>query len=126
MKVEELDQTHLIELGYDFNPDGLFGYVQRDQERIAWVMSIFMHEGLWWACFDVDGDVPRSVHRYALIIKKALIEAGLDEIWTQIQVERPNAEKWLIRLGFKPVEGINWRLDLGRHSRSDWWRNFGE
>jgi hypothetical protein len=89
--------------------------VKRSRRIIAFGLVVWNEHGA--ACGFVDRRQPVSaftVHRAAYRILAALREVGEESLYVQCDGSIPDAEKWLRRLGFAPMENdpTVWRLVL--------------
>jgi hypothetical protein len=62
-------------------------------------------DGRWWGVLDVNderGRIPTMIHRFAVGILKAAMEAGIT-VYVLCDTAHPRAVPWMERLGFVPV-----------------------
>lgn len=60
-----------------------------------------------WAFFKIEDEVARQpfvIHRTVKSAIQAALHSGVSSIYTFADTSQPNAEVWLIRLGFRPLE----------------------
>lgn len=89
--------------------------VKRGRRVVAFGLVVWNDHGA--ACGFFDRRLPVSpfvVHRAAYRILAALREVGEEALYVQCDGSVPDAEKWLCRLGFEPMENdpTVWRLEL--------------
>jgi N-acetylglutamate synthase-like GNAT family acetyltransferase len=125
--LEALTSEHFVEIGMGRRDYEVSGYALRDDDGRLQACG-----GLWFindtavATFwsRPGWQPPLRVHRLAIRIVHAAMQAGVSEIWAEEDSRAPNARKWLERFGFEraghATDGLPvWRLDLDGRSRDD-------
>lgn len=153
MKAEVLTHATLEEWGDPISPMiAVTGMALRDANGLRAVMAVYDIRDAdlsalkpddpvrvrfeaargWWAGMDSRGAVSPMAHRYALKVKAALRDAGIECVYADADPKIAKSAEWLSRLGFVPHVGDVWRCDLvlgdgcgrqsnaGRTGKRDW------
>lgn len=126
MRVERLTDEYWKDVWSGLVPEHYLGMrLVDDRGDTVCLGGIFWWIDKWWATFHDFKDVPTSVHRYAIKVREAAREAGIDTLWAIPDPKIAKAVPWIKRHGFVfdhvDAEGFDvWRLDLGpNHDGSD-------
>ena len=119
MIVQNFEPEHLVEKhGRPIELEGAFGFTMRNEGGgIHAILVAYLHPdeercSEVWASFDSMQPVPPLAHRYAIKVREALREAGIECVHATADPDIPRSGEWLERLGFVPgTDGI-WRLFL--------------
>ena len=63
--------------------------------------------GGFFLCDEKAREYPVALHKAAVAVLKEAKRAGIKRLVTVADPEVPAAERWLIRLGFKPTDGTH-------------------
>lgn len=120
LRTELLTSEHFVEIGMGRREYEVSGYALRDDDGVLQACG-----GLWFindmavATFWAQpGWIPQPrIHRLAIRIVHAAMQAGVTEIWAEEDSRVSNARKWLERFGFEraghATDGLPvWRLSL--------------
>jgi hypothetical protein len=126
LRTELLTGEHFVEIGLGYAPADVAGFALRDENGVLHAMG-----GLWFvdrravATFWAKSPPKPRVHRLAIKIVRAAVQAGVTEIWAEEDPRIPNARKWLERFGFERAGQATdkvpvWRLDLDGNVHYRW------
>lgn len=125
LTTEILTSDHFVEIGMGRGEYVASGYALRDEDGVLQAMGglWFMDDGRAVATFWSKSEQrPLRVHRLAIRIVHAAMQAGVTEIWAEEDSRVPHARKWLERFGFERAghaeDGLPvWRLSLDGEPR---------
>lgn len=126
LTLELLTASHFIEIGMGRGEYEAAGYALRDEDgRLQAMGGIWFIGDMAWGTFWSRGEArPLRVHRLAIKVLQAAVQAGVTEVWAEEDTRVPNARKWLERFGFEragdATDGLPvWRLSLDGRPRFD-------
>jgi hypothetical protein len=124
-RLEDLTSEHFREWGSPFIPQDIVGYAMRnDDGGLICLGGIWFIDGRAWATFASKEAPPPRVHQHAARLLEEIKNAGVKEVWAELDESKPKARKWLERFKFEHhstnEDGIKvWRLALdGRPSHN--------
>ena len=108
---EDLTPAHFREWGVDWNPEQFVGIAMREGDELRALGFVRWDEdGHAWAMFDAKPPCPAAVHKRALKMIGALKQAGVTEIYAEVDPSRPEAMGWIKHFGFEPVENVTGQM----------------
>lgn len=110
---EHLTKQHFTEWGVDFIPDDFVGFAERRDGALTGIGFVWITPERSWAMFDGRGH-SAGIHKTSFKLFSAVAAGGVTEVYAGLDETKPNARKWLERLGFAETdeEGV-WRIELG-------------
>jgi hypothetical protein len=109
-----LEQAHLDAWGAEFSAADMVGLALVDEGRILALGGVrWDSAGLAWCHYDSVPDVSPLIHRAALRIAQAVIQAGETTLHATCDPSRPRARAWLERFGFVERSDGVWIYELG-------------